>query len=227
MEFISERTAFTMISETVVKAGVSLFNAMKYIYMIADKDLYNINIKDIFRISLNNITDTTCLYNTGIRLDKERCAEMNTPEYERVLSLMVYSFAVRLPVLKNVKTAGGFLNDKQIKTIYDMVVAKGAANYDNVIPDDFEEVRPPGKGRQTRPGLRRRVVQGLHLHLRPHARRHHQPQRIPAGQRGYPLHAVLFLPGGGAGAPAEFTRRAGVITSPDGSGFSLLKDITI
>lgn len=56
MEFISERTAFTMISETVVKAGVSLFNAMKYIYMIADKDLYNINIKDIFRISLNNIT---------------------------------------------------------------------------------------------------------------------------------------------------------------------------
>lgn len=141
MEFISERTAFTMISETVVKAGVSLFNAMKYIYMIADKDLYNINIKDIFRISLNNITDTTCLYNTGIRLDKERCAEMNTPEYERVLSLMVYSFAVRLPVLKNVKTAGGFLNDKQIKTIYDMVVAKGAANYDNVIPDGFEEVR--------------------------------------------------------------------------------------
>ena len=66
---------------------------------------------------------------------------MNTPKYERVLSLMVYSFAVRLPVLKNVKTAGGFLNDKQIKTIYDMVEAKGAANYDNVIPDDFEEVR--------------------------------------------------------------------------------------
>ncbi len=141
MEFISERTAFTMLSETVVKAGVSLFNAMKYIYMIADKDLYNINIKDIFRISLNNITDTTCLYNTGIRLDKERCSEMNTPEYERVLSLMVYSFAVRLPTLKNIKTAGGYLNDKQIKTIYDMVTAKGAGNYDNVIQDDFEEVR--------------------------------------------------------------------------------------
>ena len=73
-----------MISETVVKAGVSLFNAVKYIYMIADKDFYNINIKDIFKIALNNISDTTCLYNTGIKLDKERCAEMNTPEYERV-----------------------------------------------------------------------------------------------------------------------------------------------
>ena len=141
MEFVSERTAFTMISETVVKAGVSLFNAVKYIYMIADKDFYNINVKDIFKISLRNITDTTCLYNTGIKLDKERCKEMNSPEYERVLSLMVYSFAVRLPELKNVKINNQTLNDKQIKTIFDMVVAKGAGNYDNVIVDDFEEIR--------------------------------------------------------------------------------------
>ena len=141
MEFVSERTAFTMLSETVVKAGVSLFNAVKYIYMIADKDFYNINVKDIFKISLKNITDTTCLYNTGIKLDKERCKEMNSPEYERVLSLMVYSFAVRLPELKNVKINNQSLNDKQIKTIFDMVVAKGAGNYDNVIVDDFEEIR--------------------------------------------------------------------------------------
>lgn len=141
MEFISERTAFTMLSDTVVKAGVSLFNAVKYIYMIADKDFYNINVKDIFKISLKNITDTSCLYNTGIKLDKERCKEMNTPEYERVLSLMVYSFAVRLPELKNVKTKGGVLTDKQIKTVFDMVAEKGASNYENVIADDFEEIR--------------------------------------------------------------------------------------
>ena len=141
MEFISERTAYTLISETVAKAGVSLFNAVKYIYMIADKDFYNINIKDIFKIALSNISDTTCLYNTGIKLDKDRCAEMNSPEYERVLSLMVYSFAVRLPLLKNVKTKGGSLNDKQIKAIYDLVIANGAGNYDNIITDDFEEIR--------------------------------------------------------------------------------------
>ena len=141
MEFISERTAYTLISETVAKAGVSLFNAVKYIYMIADKDFYNINIKDIFKIALSNMSDTTCLYNTGIKLDKDRCAEMNSPEYERVLSLMVYSFAVRLPLLKNVKTKGGSLNDKQIKAIYDLVIAKGAGNYDNIITDDFEEIR--------------------------------------------------------------------------------------
>lgn len=141
MEFISERTAFTLLSELVVKAGVSLFNAVKYIYMIADRDFYNINIKDIIKISLNNISDTAALFNTGIKLDKERCSEMNTPEYERVLSLMVYSFAVRLPELKNVKTAGGYLNDKQIKTIYDLVITKGAGNFDNVITADFEDIR--------------------------------------------------------------------------------------
>lgn len=141
MEFVSERTAFTMLSDTVVKAGVSLFNAVKYIYMIADKDFYNISVKDIFKIALKNITDTSSLFNTGIKLDKERCKEMSTPEYERVLSLMVYSFAVRLPELKAVKTRGGVLNDKQIKAIFDMVVAKGAGNYENVIVDDFEEVR--------------------------------------------------------------------------------------
>ena len=141
MEIISERTAYTLLTETVVKAGESLFNAVKYIYMIADKDFYNINIKDIFRISLNDITNTTGLFNTGIKLDRERCREMDSPEYERVLSLMVYSFAVRLPELKNIRTKGGSLNDKQIRTIYDMVVAKGAANYENVITDDFEEIR--------------------------------------------------------------------------------------
>ena len=141
MEFRNEQTAFTILSETIVKAGVSLFNAMKYIYMISDKDFYNINIKDIFRIALTDIADTTSLYNTGIKLDKDRCKEMNTPEYERVLSLMVYSFAVRLPALKSIKTPTGSLSDKQIKQLYDMVVAKGAGNYDNVIADDFEDVR--------------------------------------------------------------------------------------
>ena len=78
-----------MISETVVKAGVSLFNAVKYVYLISDRDFYNVSVKDIFKIALKNITDTTALYNTGIKLDKERCKEMNSPEYERVLSLMV------------------------------------------------------------------------------------------------------------------------------------------
>ena len=141
MEFISERTAYTLISDTIVKAGVSLFNAVKYIYLVGDKDFYNINVRDIFKITLKNITDTTALSNTGLKLDRDRCREMNSPEYERVLSLMVYSFAVRLPLLKEVKTPAGSLSDKQIKTIYDMVISKGAGNFENIITDDFEETR--------------------------------------------------------------------------------------
>ncbi len=141
MEFISERTAYTLISDTIVKAGVSLFNAVKYIYLVGDKDFYNINVRDIFKITLKNITDTTALSNTGLKLDRDRCREMNSPEYERVLSLMVYSFAVRLPLLKEVKTPSGSLSDKQIKTIYDMVISKGAGNFENIITDDFEETR--------------------------------------------------------------------------------------
>ena len=141
MELVDERTAFMNISETLAKAGVSLFNAVKYVYMAADRDFYNINVKDIFKIALSDITDTTALYNTGIRLDKERCAEMNSPEYERILSLMVYSFAVRLPLLRNIKTLGGHLNDKQIRAVYDMVIAKGASNFENVITEEYEDFR--------------------------------------------------------------------------------------
>ncbi|MGN1118955.1 MAG: hypothetical protein ACI4Q4_01270 [Oscillospiraceae bacterium] len=141
MNFTNERTAFTMLSETVVRSGVSLFNTVKYVYMIADKDFYNINIKDIFKIALDQVSETNALFNTGIKLDKDRCAGMNSPEYERVLALMVYSFAVRLPTLKNIKTRGGSLNDKQIRTIYDMVIAKGAGNFENVIDEDFEDYR--------------------------------------------------------------------------------------
>ena len=141
MEFISERTAYKMISDTIIVAGASLFNTVMYVYMIADKDFYNINVKDIFKIALKNINDPKILFNTGIKLDIQRCKEMNSPEYKQVASLMAHSFAVRLPELKEKKTRGGKLNDKQIKAIYDMVVEKGGRNYENVIVDDFEEMR--------------------------------------------------------------------------------------
>lgn len=147
MEFISERTAYTMISDTIVKASVSLFNAVKYIYMIGDRDFYNINVKDIFKIALKNITDTTCLFNTGIKLEKERIKEMSSPEYDRVLRLMICSFAVRLPELKNIKTPSGSLNDKQIKAIYDILIQKCVEQdgkdfeFKYIITDDFEDIR--------------------------------------------------------------------------------------
>lgn len=141
MNLISEHTAYTRLSETIVKAGVSLFNAVKYVYAISERDYYNISVKDIFRIALADITDANALYNTGIRVDKDNCAAMSGAEYEKVLSLMVYSFAVRLPLLRRIKTKGGVLSDKQIKAVYDMAVEKGAENYQNAIDEDFDENR--------------------------------------------------------------------------------------
>ena len=57
MDFKSERAALTGISETIVKCGVSLYNAVKYIYSLAAEDFYNCSIKDALKVVLNNITD--------------------------------------------------------------------------------------------------------------------------------------------------------------------------
>lgn len=141
MEFRSERTALTIVSDTIIKAGVSLYNAVKYIYSLADEDFYNCNIKDVFKVVLNNITDTNCLQSMGLRINNYKCVEMNTPEYDRVLSLMVYSFAVRIPTLRRVTVKGDALDDNQMKALYELVLSKGAANYQEVISEDYETIR--------------------------------------------------------------------------------------
>lgn len=131
MKFEDESTAYELISETVVKAGVSLVNAIKYIHAVSEKDFYNTSIREILKISLKDITDTKALFAGG---------EAEAPRdagFERVLPLVIYSFAIRLPELKYIKTSGGSLTDKQIKDIFDIITAKGAANYGGVIEEDL------------------------------------------------------------------------------------------
>ncbi len=133
MKFEDESTAYELISETVVKAGISLVNAIKYICAVSEKDLYSISIRDILKNSLKDITNTKSLFDEGE-------TEIKAPKdagFERVLPLVVYSFAVRLPELKYIKTSGGSLTDKQIKDIFDIISAKGAANYGGVIEEDI------------------------------------------------------------------------------------------
>ncbi len=131
MKFEDESTAYELISETVVKAGISLVNAIKYIHAVSEKDFYNTSIREILKISLKDITNTKALFAEG---------EIEAPKdagFERVLPLVVYSFAIRLPELKYIKTSGGTLSDKQIKDIFDLISAKGAANYGGVIEEDL------------------------------------------------------------------------------------------
>lgn len=141
MEFRSERAAISTISETIVKCGVSLYNAVKYIYSLSVEDFYNCNIKDALKVVLNNITDTESLQALGLRTNNNKCQEMNSREYNRVLSLMVYSFAVRIPALKLVTNGNDTITEEQLHTIYEQVLAKGASNFNDIIKESYFETR--------------------------------------------------------------------------------------
>lgn len=141
MEFKSERAALTAVSETIVKCGVSLYNAIKYIYSLGAEDFYNCSVKDALKVVLNNITDTECLEALGLRINNNKCLEMNSPEYNRVLSLIVFSFAVRVPALKLVKNGDDTLTEEQIHSIYEQCMQKGAANFNEIIKESYLETK--------------------------------------------------------------------------------------
>ncbi len=141
MIFINEAAAINGLADTIIKGGVSLYNAMKYIYSIAENDFYNVNIKDAFKVVLNNITDTDCLQALGLRIDDRTCSEMQNDEYNHVLPMMVYSLAVRIPTLKNVKIGDDFMSDDQLYKLYTAVMEKGAENYNDMISETFLETK--------------------------------------------------------------------------------------
>ncbi|HNX63685.1 MAG TPA: hypothetical protein PKI60_00675 [Oscillospiraceae bacterium] len=141
MDFKSERAALTGISETIVKCGVSLYNAVKYIYSLAAEDFYNCSIKDALKVVLNNITDCDSLQALGLRINNNKCGEMNSEEYNRILSLIVFSFAVRIPALKLVKNGDDTLTEDQVHAIYEMVLSKGAENYNEIIKESYLETK--------------------------------------------------------------------------------------
>lgn len=141
MEFTSERAALTALSELMVKCGVCLYNAVKYLYSLAAEDFYHVSIKDCLKVILNNITDADSLQTLTLRISNERCGEMNSPEYNRVLHMMVYSFAVRIPLMKKIKNGSEEMTEEQLHQLYEMVMEKGAANYADAIKESYLENR--------------------------------------------------------------------------------------
>lgn len=141
MVFINEAAAINGLADAIIKGGVSLYNAMKYIYSIAEHDFYNVNIKDTLKVVLNNITDADSLRALGLRIDDRTCAEMQNDEYNHVLPLMVYSLAVRIPTLKKVRVNDECMTDDQLYRLYTTVINKGAENYKDMISETFLEMK--------------------------------------------------------------------------------------
>lgn len=141
MDFINEEQALNGLADTVIKGGVSLYNAVKYIYSIGENDFYRINIKDAFKVVLNNVTDGESLKSFGLRIDNGSCAEMQNPDYDRVLPMIIYSMAVRLPTLRNVRSGDDRMTDDQIQRVYNAVMSRGAEDPDGLIKEGFSEFR--------------------------------------------------------------------------------------
>lgn len=141
MDFINEANAINGLADSVVKAGIALFNGIKYIYSIGQESFYSVDIKDAFKIVLNNIYDTDSLTALGLRLDNDTCPEMMSDEYNKVLPLIVYSLAVRVPVLKNLKGGSGPMTDDQLYKVYAEILSRGAENCGDAVAETFMEIK--------------------------------------------------------------------------------------
>lgn len=141
MDFQSERTVINFLSDTIIKSGVSLYNAVKYIYSMTEDDFYNCNISDVFKIVINNLTNSDCLKSYGLVINAEKCGAMNQKKYDNVLHLIEYSLAIRIPTLKNVVIDKQTMSDAQLKIVYDTVISKGADNYCEYIDDTYDSIK--------------------------------------------------------------------------------------
>jgi hypothetical protein len=139
MLFYDENAAVEGMADFTVKGGITMFNALKYIYSLTERDFYNINVKDVFRVILNNIENADSLRALGLKMSPEATAAMKNDAYNAVLPIMVYSLAVRLPTLKNAGTPADAPTDDQIYRIYQAVMKKGGENTGNIVSETFLE----------------------------------------------------------------------------------------
>lgn len=141
MNFINESAALNGLADYIVKSGVCLYNSVKYIYSLAENEFYNVDIRDILKIIINNFPETDGIRSLGLRIDDYTCRQMQSEEYNKVLPLMVYSLAVRIPVLKNVRNGDDVMTDDQLYRLYNAVLDKGAENYREIITESFLETK--------------------------------------------------------------------------------------
>ncbi len=139
-----------LLADKIDGAAESLFNAVRYCYLVAETDFYNINVKDIFRIGLNSITNPDCFKNLGLNLEDSRIGEMGTEHFKEVLDIIRYTFAIRLPFIKKY-AVDTTLKDNHIKMIYDTLESYGFQNPDGIVEESFKSMSWLVKTKKTEP----------------------------------------------------------------------------
>lgn len=127
------------IADSIDLASESLFNAIKYCYLVSETDFYNVNVKDIFKMGLSNLTNPDCFANLGLNLDNSRIGEMGTEHFKEILSIIRYSFAIRLPFIKKY-AAESSIKDNHIKLVYDVLEKYGFLNPDGIVEESFKSM---------------------------------------------------------------------------------------
>ena len=141
----------TMLTDAVDNAALSLFNAIKYIYMISDEDFYNVSIKDMFRVALNDVTNPNALTSLGLRLVPDKIKELDKPRFDELQKIIRYAFAVRLPFVRRKCVKGSEPDVQTLKTLYSTVCDRGIANPDELISLDFRTSLKLAKSRKEEP----------------------------------------------------------------------------
>lgn len=139
MKPLSLDDSLRKIADTIDLASESLFNAIKYCYLVSETDFYNVNVKDIFKMGLNNLTNPDCFANLGLNLDESRIGEMGTEHFKEILSIIRYSFAIRLPFIKKYATESS-IKDNHIKLVYDALEKHGFLNPDGIVEESFKSM---------------------------------------------------------------------------------------
>ena len=140
----------TILTELVENTAESLFNTMKYIYIISESDFYNINCKDIFKVALSDVSNPNTLDNLGIQITEAKVGEMNSEEFKRVKAMIHYAFVIRLPFLRRAMEFCP-LKETHIKDLYALAVKRGAENYGEIIEGDLKTMLKIARNRQPEP----------------------------------------------------------------------------
>lgn len=152
MTTLNEAEVTAQLSDMIIKAGANLFKATKYLYALTADDYYHCDIKDFFKVILNNIFNVDILGSFQISIEGDACGPLCTREYFNVFQLIIYSFAVRLPLLCNIRKNGNSLSPKLIDAAYHAVMQRGIVNINNAVADDYNDIAVAlRKGRSVAP----------------------------------------------------------------------------